>query len=404
MQRVSQHWLQTNSAPFTDEGNIYISLRHGANNSLLMDDQWILSFKQEINGSLLSGSLFENKITVTVDNHDGRFIYDESSDLYRNNRINFIYSFAITEYENGESYKTYDPINGAEMFVRSSTFDNDKQTVTLECADILSFLTETYTGRKTGNGFEIAGAVISQARISNIVPISDINANLDADALSAVVVNIPQDKHYSLRDILQMVANAAMCVIFVDRSGRIHIERITDIDGSVLASLPSQQYTIGRNVQYTSVKSELSPNINRVTVIFEDAQNEGMLDFPDTEGQEQTLENAIIANDPEQGDKQVNYLILWIYNTLKCGRTVYSGTYRADPRVDLFDIIFIEAKNDDAVPCILTSLQLEYTGAWRGTFKAVSANVGSDITDINSLEGLTINDLETHTLNELEGN
>lgn len=399
MQTVSQGWLDTNAAPFCNESIIQATLYHKDRNALILDDQWIMNFKHTMNGSILTGSLPEIKISVTFDNQSGIFPYDASADSYRNNRIVFRYGFA--EYIEGE--KIYATIDGASLFVRNPIFDEDKQTVTLECVDILSLMTETYSGSRTGDGYEIVQAVLYQAENSSIVPLISITSYLDETALRAADIEIPQNKHYSLRDVLQLVANAAMCVITVDRKSGIHIFKLTDIDGSLLVDLPAQQYTIARNISYSTALAEVNPQINHLTVVYNNNQMVATLDLPEIEGQEQSLDNPIMVNDNEV-DFHVSFVGLWIYNTLESARTSYSGRFRADPRADLFDIVFVETKSTGTIPCILTSLSMEYTGGWSGTYKAVSADIGNNITDINSLELLTINELETYTLNELEGN
>lgn len=434
MERVSQYWLDTNSDAFTAEGQVQLTIYHTNRNALILDDAWITKFKQEISGSILSGSLPENKIVVTLDNSGGEFEYSPDSDSYKNNQVVYQYGFAkyIDDGEGGY-IKVYDSIRGARLFVYGVTFDEDAQTVTLDTRDILAFCTETYTGIQTGTGYEMAMAAIAQARASNAVPIDAIVTHFDYDALSAVDIVIPFGKYYSIRDLLQMIANAAMCVIYVDRRSEIHIEPLTDISGKIVddkkynwgdvysANIKwgdaynqnwtwgnqkpgedEQRYNISRSIQYGSVKQDLQPRISHFSLIYDDSQRYAETHLLGSDdGQEETLDNTILANDPEE-TFHVNYVCLWCFHTLQSGRIIYSGNLRPDPRADLFDVVYVQTRSG-YFPSILTYMSLDYNGGWTGTFKAISADIGNDITDIYSLEQHTINDLEVHTLSELEG-
>lgn len=426
MEKVSQHWLDTNADAFTAEGQVQLTIYHTNNNALILNDAWITKFRQDINGSILSGSLPENKIVVTLDNSGGEFEYDPEYDLYKNNQA--VYQYGFAQYlDDGEGgyIKVYDSIRGARLFVYSATFDEDAKTVTLDTRDILSFMTETYTGIQRGNGYEMALAAIMQAESSAAVPLAEITTVFDVEALSAADIVIPYGKYYSIRDLLQIIANAAMCVIYVDRRSGIHIEKLTDISGTYIdrtrtwgtaynsgmtwgdalaytwgSRFAYQRYNINRSIQYGSVKQDLQPKISHFSLIYANNQRYAELHMIGEDGQEETLANELLANDPEE-TFHVNYVGLWVYHTLQSGRIMYTGSIRPDPRADLFDLVYVQTKTGYE-PCIITGMSLDYNGGWTGTFKAISADF-NDITDIYSLETYRIIDLEAYTLNELEG-
>lgn len=166
------------------------------------------------------------------------------------------------------------------------------------------------------------------------------------------------DEVDSTAAVVQMCANAACCAVWIDRHGEPHIAP----PGKNLSD-----YTISTAVSYTHPEVILTKPLKTVTVKYGGDQI-AVVTVGST-GENQTLDNPMIYDySGTENETQPMEVAQWIANTLK-SRTIVSGEFRADPRLDLYDIVTVEGKYGDISPVVITNITYRYTGCFRATYE-----------------------------------
>lgn len=390
---VQDDWIAENKKQMIETSGMIIIIEQPNGLTPFIPASRIIKLKSEESGSMLSASVPTSKLNVTFDNRDGYFgeIDGDTTKVARNNFLEVRPSFG----------------SGAMRFsgfVSNFRYDEKAKTVTVECNNVLYFMKErfenSYTHPMPVN--QICLDIIHQVSDNDAIPgriepvdpehptwkISiDFSAiTNDPDNTDGLYFNVPDNA--TMADMLQLIANAARCVL-VCHNSYITFVRLNE---------EPQDYTISRFLQYDAVKTEYNEAVRGLIYQAYDATT---TITPRTQiGTEYTMtNNAFVGQSSTQG-----YLGLtadWAYTSLKNGRCTYSGTFRIDPRLELFDVINVQLANRTVKACII-DLQIEYNGGWKGTYKAVHVGTDAVITDINSLEGFAIEDLETFTARQLE--
>jgi hypothetical protein len=79
-------------------------------------------------------------------------------------------------------------------------------------------------------------------------------------------------------------------------------------------------------------------------------------------GETQTVSNPLVSS-----EAQALMVAEWVRDTLTTRKTV-SGEYRADPRLDVFDIVAVSSKYGDLQNVALTDIQYTFNGSFRGNY------------------------------------
>ena len=173
-------------------------------------------------------------------------------------------------------------------------------------------------------------------------------------SLASISVTIPTDDDgnvdfdYTCAEVVQLCANAALCVMYQDREGVVHV--------SPLASTLTD-YDIDEFVSYQNAEYEISKQLQSVNV------NKGMGSYTAGEsGEVQTIENPLIQNSTVAGN-----VAEWVAGVLSQRKTL-SGSYRADPRLDALDKVTVVNKYASNT-AIITNVTYTYNGAFRGSYE-----------------------------------
>ena len=150
-------------------------------------------------------------------------------------------------------------------------------------------------------------------------------------------------------EIIQMCANAAGCVIYQDRDGVLHIEPLNKVDTG---------YVIPLSLSYSNPEIELSKPLKSVSVSYGDG-NSYVLPVGNS-GETQTIDNPLMNN-------QYGFIAEWVRDTLITRKSV-SGEYRADPRLDVFDIVSVQSNYGDLINVAITDIKYTYNGSFRGNY------------------------------------
>ncbi len=304
----------------------------------------IFNFTHEQTGHLNSGELPKNSIDFTLDNTDGKWNPGNPTGLEQylseRQKIRVRYGLdvdGIIEWINAGTFYLSEwrvPSNGLEAsFVARDIFEY--------------LLNETYTGgASSGTLSELIQNAFSVAGVPD-----DFRYVLSPE-LSLYSASVPEGE-YKCAEIIQMCANAARCVVYQNRDGVLHISPL---------NTTLSDYTITEAHSYSHPEVELSKPLKNVSVSY--GENIYTIVPPLSQtGEIQTVTNPIVTSRTQAAD-----IASWVANTL-ITRTSVSGEYRADPRLDLFDVVKVESsKYGSLSPVAITDIKYSYSGSFKATY------------------------------------
>lgn len=306
----------------------------------------MIGFEQTESVDLLSAALPKNAITVKLDNSDNRWNPDNPEGIAR-----YIYERQEMRLRYGMT------VNGVPEWIQGGTFwvsewnaPNNGLEVTITARDAVEFMSEYYTGPRSGTLFAIAEAAFQQADIPHQ---TDDSARYDIDSnLTNLSVDFSgETQDYTIAQILQMVGHVGCCVLYQDKAGIIHLKPRETV---------AADFTIESEISYTHPEFEISKPLKAVSVDYGDNQKL-TLSVANT-GEVQTVSNPLIKTQAD-ATRVANAA-----RDLLINRKKISGEYRADPRADVLDIVTVESKYA-ANTVILTDITYSTTGGGlRGRF------------------------------------
>lgn len=303
----------------------------------------LMGFSHEQTADLLSGSLPKNSIVFELDNSDNRWNPDNpvGTEQYLIQRQTLIVRYGLY-------------INGEMEWIRAGTFymsewdtPSNGIVASFTARDLLEFCTDAYSGPTSGTLLSIAQAALTQSGIeAKSVVLSDVLANIQTDFSEDYAEN-------TCAEVLQMVANAGRCCIWQDRSGVLHIEPLnTTLTDYVIGTMESGLSNAYNHPEFTLSKELKSVRVN---------SGQGVAVHGET-GAVQEVSNPMITD-----VATANAVAEWCKECLK-GRKTLSGTFRADPRLDVLDKVTVVSKYSTS-PVYITSIKYDYNGAFRGTYE-----------------------------------
>jgi hypothetical protein len=159
---------------------------------------------------------------------------------------------------------------------------------------------------------------------------------------------------------MQMCANAGGCVVYQDREGELYVKPLNKNHSNV---------TIPLTLSYSHPEIELSKPLRNVSVSYGE-NSKYSLPVGDS-GETQTVNNPLISD-----VTQAKFVAEWVRDTLTTRKTV-SGEYRADPRLDVFDIVAVASKYGDLQNVALTDIRYTFSGSFRGDYTGRLLEVGT---------------------------
>jgi hypothetical protein len=360
-----------------------------------------------------------------------RFAIDNTSDEYNpNNEAGMSkYLMERQEIRTRYGYKLGDSIewiDGGVFYLSEWEAPQNGISANFEARDLLEFMSSTYMkGVYSSAGvslYSLATAVFEEA---NLPLNSDgtVKWVID-DSLKNIYTNAPLPL-VSLAECLQMIANAAACVLYADRNGILHIEPIDmglndyTIDNfnsfkkseisltKPLLQVDVTMYSyfvddVGKElyngvipingsrsvyITYSDPAVNVSANVTNGTLtsatyytnaclltitgngdvsvnitgdILKTSETIITTSSGEEKGEIQRVENPLITT-----AERALVIGAWVKDYLS-NRKILSSEWRADPRLDVMDIISSENKfGTDTVR--MTSVKYSYAGAFRGT-------------------------------------
>ena len=312
-----------------------ISLGH----TLTLTKKDILSYTHEQHGDLLSAELPKNSIEFSLNNTDGRWNPSNPTGMekFLSERQKLTVRYGLD-------------INGTIEWIKAGTF----------------YLSEWYA---PPNGLEaqfVARDVFEfLLNVENKAAAYDTLAGLASWAASH---HFPEgalfDIHESLNnygaeyvgdgtaaEIVQKCANASGCILRYDREGALHIEPLNTAHSG---------YFVPLSLSYSHPEISLSKPLKTVSVDYgEDTPYEMSVS---ASGETQTVNNSFVSS-----AEQAEMVAGWVRGILEPRKTV-KGEFRADPRLDLFDIVTVESKYGVIAPVAITNIKYTFNGSFRGSY------------------------------------
>lgn len=174
---------------------------------------------------------------------------------------------------------------------------------------------------------------------------------MNEGTIPVVVENVPAAQ------MVQTCANKCGYAHWQDSKGEVHFE---------FPSRALTDYVISKNISYSYPEVELTKPLKQIDIVTHCEHMETTITESYTigsKGETLTIDNPYLWANTDFTDK-----VKQVYVDLWNPRTIVSGEFRADPRLELFDVVQIETKYGVVAPVMITSLTYTYNGSFHGNY------------------------------------
>lgn len=323
-----------------------VSLGH----MLVMNKNEILNYTHEQHGDLLSGEIPKYSIEFSLDNIDGRWNPSNPTGMEKylseRQRLTVRYGFDIEG--------TIEWVKAGTFYLSEWSAPSNGLEARFVARDVFEFILneENKTASTKTLDEHIQGVITSLPEDTTVVideSLGDYSAAYKGDGTSAV--------------ILQKSAHAGGCVLLYDRDGALRIEPL---------NRTATDFTIPLSLSYSYPEIELSKPLKTVSVGYGENQTYALPVA--SSGETQTVNNEFIST-----ANQAAFVAEWVSRMLETRKKV-KGAFRADPRLDLFDIVTVETKYGPMMGVVITNIKYTFNGAFSGTYegRVIGVEAGLD--------------------------
>lgn len=306
----------------------------------------ILSFTHEQHGDLLSGELPKYSIEFTLDNSDDRWNPNNPTGMeqYLSERQKLTVRYGLD-------------INGTIEWIKAGTFylsEWDAPSNGLEARFVARDVFEYLMGTNTSKSANMSST--QYGNLSHIVTWA-VSTDLPTGASVVVDPSLSASPGREFRgngtyaEMVQKCANAACCILRYDRDGVLYIEPL---------NMTLTDYRITQALSYSHPEIKLSKHLKEVEVDYGSESPYSLAVAKD--GEQQTVSNDYIYTSSE-----AEKVARWVRGVLTNRKTV-NGEFRADPRLDLYDIVTVESKYGALTPVAITSIKYIFDGSFRCSY------------------------------------
>lgn len=298
----------------------------------------IISFTHEQSGDLLTGELPKYSIEFSLDNSDSRWNPSNPTGLekYLSERQKLTVRYGmdidgVTEWIPAGTFYLSEwsaPANGLEArFVARDLFEF---LITLDYSAYVYDSLEGLIEYATGLWLEEGSVVIDAG-------LGAYSAEYQGTGTAA--------------EIVQKAANAGCCILRYGRDGILHIEPLEKM---------LLDYRIPLSMAFSYPEVTLSKPLKKVSVDYGEEVPYELNVFEN--GETQTVTNDFITS-----EAQATLVAEWVRDILVSRKTI-SGEFRADPRLDLYDVVTVESKFGDLSPVVLTEIKYTFSGSFKASY------------------------------------
>ena len=317
----------------------------------------------------VSTSLPKVEITFSIDNVDGEYNPHNKDGLAKylmeRQEIKARYGLKLDD-------GTIAWINGGTFYLSEWYAKQNGMTADFTARDLLEFMSTIYydteydvTNEEGRTLKHLAESVIRSAELPKNSDGTDkwkIDDSLDTITTKAP---LPED---TLANCLQLIANAAGCVLYQDRTGTLRIE---PLKGGETDTTEDTDYEINSFNSYSRSEITLSKPIREVRIkVYTYEPGDREVKSTTTEeslkvgevGEVITMDNPLVTS-----TDRAQVLCSWLATHLG-HRMTLDSSWRADVRLDALDIVKnVNDYNTNRVR--MTEVEFKYSGAFRATGK-----------------------------------
>ena len=305
----------------------------------------LINFTHEMDGDLLSGKIPKYSIEFTLDNSDGRWDPNNPSGMaqYLSERQKIVVKYGLD-------------VNGTVEWIKAGTF----------------YLSEWYA---PPNGIEarfvardifefMMGVEMREARTANISALisSAIPAGFsvvyDSRLPNYSYAYAPDSENDTAAEMVQKCANAVGAILRYNRDGILYIEPLKQATSEYIYLGNTTGIPLALCYSYPEIT--LSKPLKEMAIDY-GGESPYVLNVS-ANGEQQTLTNEYIANETNAAR-----VAQWVSSILKNRKTI-SGEYRADPRLDLYDIVRVEDRYGRLLNVAITNIRYDFNGSFRGSY------------------------------------
>lgn len=309
----------------------------------------LLSFTHEQDGDLLSGKLPKYSIEFSLDNSDGRWDPNNPTGMaqYLSERQKLTVRYGLDV--NG----TIEWIPGGVFYLSEWVAPPNGIEARFVARDMFEFLLDEEMWSSSMSSMSSLYSWITYYATTNKLPKgASVVVDEALQTLSAEYSPSYSDGTVSTNaEIIQKCANAGGCIIRCDRADVLYVEKFDSTDTG---------YRIPLSLSYSYPEMTLSKPLKEVAVDY-GADSPYKLSV-DTTGVQQTLSNDFIGTSANAAT-----VAEWVRDVLKTRKTV-SGEFRADPRLDVYDVVTVEDRYGKALKVVITNIKYVFNGSFRGSF------------------------------------
>lgn len=331
--------------------------------TLTLGKKDILSFKHEQSGDLLSGELPKYSIEFSLDNSDGRWDPNNPTGMerYLSERQKLTVRYGLD-------------VNGSTEWIKAGTFylsewntPSNGLEARFVARDTMDFLLNSDMV-----GFYMGGnlARIITGASSALLP-QDAKIEYDPILESTPFRELDVTTNITAAEIVQKCANAGCCIIRYGRDGGLHVEPLR----KVLSEYVFSDIGIPLSLSYSYPEITLSKPLKNVSV-----------DYGAVDSEERPItydlvvsdvgETQTVSNDYIKTEEEATKVAAWIRDMLKTRKTI-RGEFRADPRLEVYDVVTVEDRYGTRVPVAITNITYTYNGAFHGSYIGRVLEVGT---------------------------
>lgn len=308
----------------------------------------IVNYQHEQSGDILCGELPKNMIQFSVLNVDGRWNPSNPTGLWRylsdRQKITARYGLDV----NG----TIEWIPAGVFYLSDWNAPANGLEATFEARDVFEYLLNTpYSGETTGTMSDLVTTALGGL-------VSEVSFTPEMTELTGTLTS-----EYTAAEVIQMCANASCSSVYQNRSGGLAFKKWD--------TYAVGDYVIGTAMAYANPEITLSKPMRGISVTYANETPSFELALG-TNGEIQTVKNELIGT-----IEQAVLLADWTRIVLESRQTI-SGEYRADPRLDLYDIVTVESKYGPILPVVITNIAYSYTGSFKATYHGRVIGLGGE--------------------------
>lgn len=313
----------------------------------------LLSFTHEMDGDLLSGKLPKYSVEFILDNTDGRWDPNNPSGMgqYLSERQKITVKYGLD-------------VNGVIEWIKAGTFylsewyappnGLEARFVARDAFEFLLATDLTKTSNMSSTQYGNLAFIISWA--TNSLYLDGIMVDVSDTALkNSEGREFRVDRTYA--EMVQKCANAACCILRYDRNGALYAESMKNT---------LTDYKIPLALSYTYPEITLSKPLKKVVVDYGKVDGNGNSVVHElsvaNNGEIQTVTNDYIYT-----AEAAETVAEWVSSVLKARKTV-SGEFRADPRLDLYDIVQVEDRYGRWLTVAITNIKYTFNGSFKGSY------------------------------------